>query len=171
MSETDKPSSKKRIAFLFLFIIGLGMFFVTTAGPLSGPAMSWGEAMAGLVPGAVLLVVGHLLHTRALAGAGESRKAALWWVATTVLLLGLGGALVYQGGEKRDQAERELDDARARQRAAFADPFAYRGYDDTGLLERDVEHYETAITVGWGTLGVSLLFAVGSAFALRGSRR
>ena len=45
INETAKPSKTKRIIFALMFIIGAGVFFVTTAGPLSGPAMSWEEAM------------------------------------------------------------------------------------------------------------------------------
>jgi hypothetical protein len=171
MAETPQPSKTKRIVFLIMFIIGMGMFFVTTAGPLSGPAMSWEEAMVGLVPGALLLVIGHLLHTRALAQQQAQRKAAYWWVIATVFLLGLGTMLVVGGKDAREDAERELSNARAEQRARLSDPYGgFGGYDNTSLLERDVEHYETAVNVGYGVLGFSLLFAVGTAVAVRRSR-
>jgi hypothetical protein len=172
MTETAKPSQKKRIIFLLMFIIGAGMFFVTTAGPLSGPAMSWEEAGVGLVPGALLLVIGHLLHTRALGQQQAQRKAAGWWVIATVFLLGLGGVMVVEGTAKHDSSERAIDDARARQRSMYSDPYAYGGgYDSTSMLERDAKHYETAVSVGWGILGIAGLFVLGTGLAFVRARK
>jgi hypothetical protein len=38
------------------------------------------------------------------------------------------------------------------------------------MLERDVKHYETAVTVGWGILGLSVLFVIGTGLAFRRTR-
>ena len=173
MNETANPSKTKRIIFALMFIIGAGVFFVTTAGPLSGPAMSWDEAMVGLVPGALLMIIGHFLHAGALGKSETPKRAAAVALAATLFMIGLGTALVVVGHDKADAAERELDEARAERNRQMYDPYGggYGGYDNTGMLERDVEHYETAVTVGYGTLAASLLFALSTALSLGRARK
>ena len=61
--------------------------------------------------------------------------------------------------------------ARAEQRARMYDPYGYGGgYDNTSLLERDVEHYETATNVGYGILALSVFFAIGAAVSMRSAK-
>ena len=164
------PSKAKRIVFMIRFIIGTGMVFVTTAGPLSGPAMSWNEAGAGLLPGTILLLVGHLLHTRALRKQGQAKKASAWWGVATMFLVSLASVMVIQGAEQRDRAKQRLSDARAQQSSFGYGGGGYGGgYNNTSLIERDVEHYETARKVGFGIAGFAVMFAIGAALSFRRS--
>jgi hypothetical protein len=134
--------------------------------------MSWPEASVGLVPGGLAFLVFHLLHVRKLGQAGKRKQAAVWWSLATVFLLGLGALMVVGGGEKVSDAKSELRSARAERSRSLANPYAYgSSYDSTSLMERDVEHYETAVAAGWGLLGLSLLFMIGTGIAWSSARK
>ena len=169
MKSSQKSGVGARVAFLILFLVGAGVVLVTTVGPLGGTAMSWPEASLGLVPGGIVFLLFHLLHMRKLGQWGQKKQAAVWWSLATVFLLGLGALMVIGGGEQVSSAESQLRQARSQRRSTSMGSSGYR-YRTTSYSKREVEHYETAVSAGWGLLGVSLLFMIGAGVAIGRAR-
>jgi len=172
MKSSQKSGVGARVAFLILFLVGAGVVLVTTVGPLGGLAMSWPEASLGLVPGGIVFLLFHLLHMRKLGQWGQKKQAAVWWSLATVFLLGLGALMVIGGGEQVSSAESQLRQERSQRRSMYTDPRGSSGYRyrNNSYSKRAVEHYETAVSAGWGLLGVSLLFMIGAGVAIGRAR-